>query len=90
MNEGTALSNKKTVEVFSGGCHLCQEAVRLVKRVAGDSFDVKVRDIHDSEHAAAAESYGVERFPAVALDGKLTDCTIGMTEESLKSAGIGT
>ena len=89
MNEAAAPSKKKTVEVFSGGCYLCQQAVQLVRKVAGDSFDVRVRDIHDPEHAAAAEGYGVERFPAVALDGKLTDCTIGMTEESLRSAGVG-
>ncbi len=49
------MSNRRKIEVFSAGCPCCTEAVELVNRMAGDSGDVQVLDMHRAEVAAKAK-----------------------------------
>jgi len=81
----------RKVEVFSAGCGACDDAVNLVKRVACASCEVIVLDMHQPEVAARAKSLGIERVPAVVVDGKLADCCAasGPTEAGLRAAGVG-
>ena len=67
---------------------MCQEAISLIQELAGDSADIVVRDIRKSRQKTVADRYGVKRLPAVAIDGKLSDCSIGMTAEDHWAAGI--
>lgn len=83
------MTSKRMIEVFSDGCYLCQRAIRLVETLTGDSSDIKVLDMRDAEIAAGADRCGVERLPAIAIDGKLTDCTIRMTKKDLRAASVG-
>ena len=85
------MSDKRKIEVFSAGCPLCAEAVGTVNRIAGDSVDVEVLDMHRPEVAARAVEYGVRSVPAVAVDGKLADCCTGrgVDEATLRAAGVG-
>lgn len=85
------MNNKRKIEVFSAGCPCCTDAVELVNRIAGDSGNVQVLDMHQEEVAAKAKEYGVQSVPAIAVDGKLADCCTGrgVDEAMLKASGIG-
>lgn len=82
---------KRKIEVFSAGCHVCEQTVELVKRIACDSCDVTVLDLHNAEVASRAEKLGIKSVPAVAIDGKLAQCCQGRgpDEEILRVAGLG-
>jgi glutaredoxin 3 len=85
------MSNKRQIEVFSAGCSCCTDAVDLVNRIAADSANVQVLDMHQQSVAAKAKEYGVQSIPAIAVDGKLADCCTGrgVDEATLKLSGIG-
>ena len=83
--------NIRKVEVFSAGCPVCAESVKLVQRIACSSCEVEVLDMNKSEVAAKAREYGVKTVPAVAIDGKLASCcaNAGPNEAALRSGGLG-
>jgi glutaredoxin 3 len=85
------MAAKRSVEVFSAGCSVCEEAVQLVKRLACSSCDVKVLDMKDIEVAKRAKQLGIRRVPAVVIDGTLAECCSvgGLDEQALKQTGIG-
>lgn len=87
----TSTTNKRTVEVFVAGCPACSEAVQLVRELACESCDVRVRDMNEATHYERAQDLGVNRVPAVAVEGELAACcqTSPITEDALRSAGIG-
>lgn len=82
---------KRQVEIFSAGCSVCEDTVRLVNEIACDSCDVTVLDMHDPEGAARARQLDVRSVPAVAVDGKLAGCceNRGPDKDTLRAAGIG-
>ena len=82
---------KRTVEVFSAGCPVCQEAVAQVKGLACSACDVRVLDMHDPAVAKRAKALGVHLVPAVAVDGALASCCSGrgLDEAALREAGVG-
>ena len=86
---------KRTVEVFTAGCPVCQPTVDLVKKTACNSCEVIVYDLNKGcdtmECREKAEQYGVTKLPAVAVNGKLLDCCQGssITEDALRNAGVG-
>jgi glutaredoxin len=81
----------RKIEVFSAGCGACAAAVNLVKRLATSSCEVVVLDMHQQEVAERAKGLGIERVPAVVVDGRLADCcsVAGPTEAGLRAAGVG-
>ena len=85
------MANGRTVEVFSAGCPVCAETVRLVQRIACDSCDVRVLDMNDAEVSNRAREIGIKAVPAVVVDGELAECCrgAGPTEQALRDAGIG-
>ncbi len=85
------MATKRKIEIFSAGCPECEKAIRLVRGIACQSCEIEVLDMHQSEVAAKAASYGVLRLPAIAVDGKLADCcaTSSIDESSLRAAGVG-
>lgn len=82
---------ENTVEVFSAGCQVCDEAVALVKRVAAGTCEVKVHKMQDIEVAKKAEALGITSLPAVVINGKLAECCSGrgVDEAVLRVAGLG-
>ena len=82
---------KRTVEVFSAGCPCCDDAVQAVKAAACPNCDVQVRDMKDPTVAAQAKKYGINRVPAVVINGQLADCcSTGKVDIGvLKSLGLG-
>jgi len=86
---------KRRVEVFTGGCPMCDEAVRLVNSMACPSCEVVVYDLREgcatNECREKVTQYGLTRVPAIAVNGVLLDCcrTEPLQREVLAAAGIG-
>lgn len=82
------MTTKKKIEVFSAGCSTCKETIELVQRIGSSSHEVVIHDMHQSEIASKAKSYGVRSVPAVVVDGKLAGCCAGRgpDEQVLRSA----
>lgn len=85
------MSTRRKIEVFSAGCPACEEAVKLVNRVACPSCEVSVLDMRDPNVAGRARGLGVRSVPAVVIDGRLADCCAGRgpDEATLRAAGLG-
>ena len=85
---------KRIVEVFTSGCPICQPTVDLVKRLACPSCEVIIYDLtkdNKKEIQDKALAYGIERIPAVAVNGKLLECCemSSVSENILQQAGVG-
>jgi len=65
---------RRNVEIFSAGCPVCEDTIRLVQELACDSCEITVLDMHDPETAARARALGIRSVPAVAVNGKLAGC----------------
>lgn len=85
------MTTQRKIEIFSADCPACHETIDLVHRIACPSCDVTVLDMHDPTVARRAKSLGIGAIPAVAIDGKLSDCcpTRGPQEATLRAAGVG-
>ena len=85
------MTTKRKIQVFSAGCHVCEQTVELVKRIACNSCDVTVLDLHDAQVAGQAKELGIKSVPAVVIDGKLAQCCKdrGPDEKTLRAAGLG-
>lgn len=84
---------KRTVEVFSAGCPSCDEAVELVQAIICPSCDLQIHDVRTDQAAQVkARRYGVNRVPAVVVDGRLADCCRQGPVDvgALRSLGVGT
>ena len=86
------MTTKRRVEVFSAGCAACEETIKMVRRIACETCEVTVHDMHDSAAAQKAKQYGIGSVPAIVIDGKLADCCAGRgpNESVLRAAGLGT
>lgn len=82
----------RTVEVFSAGCGVCDDAVRMVRSIVCESCDLQVHDMRTEAGLAKARRYGISRLPSVVVDGQLAECcqTGGVSEFVLRSLGVGT
>lgn len=85
------MARRRTIEVFSAGCPVCENFARVVQQAACPSCDVVVRDMSDPEVADRARQIGVQSLPAVAVDGRLAACCSdgGPDLEVLRQAGLG-
>lgn len=63
---------KRKIEVFSAGCPLCNETLKLVcEAVASCGCEVIERRCEGPEQCEDAKRYGVKSMPAVVVDGQL-------------------
>ncbi|MBZ0272518.1 thioredoxin family protein [bacterium] len=84
------MSKKRNIEVFSAGCPVCLETVKMVNDLACPSCNVTVRDMNDAGVAARAKGYGLRSVPAVVINGKVSDCCAGGPDASaLMRDGLG-
>ncbi|MBA2525732.1 MAG: thioredoxin family protein [Pyrinomonadaceae bacterium] len=85
------MSNKRKIEIFSAACPACDEAVQTVSRIVCSSCETDVLDMHQPEVAARAEQLGINRVPAIVVDGKVADCCASgrVNENVLRAAGVG-
>jgi glutaredoxin 3 len=68
------MAAKRTVEVFTAGCSVCDEAVHAVRKLACESCDVQVQDMRTDAAKTKARRYGIKRVPAVVVNGQLAEC----------------
>ena len=88
--------SKRIVEVFTAGCALCDETVKLVQELSCSNCDVQIWDLRselttDAGREKAAQ-YGIHRVPAVVVNGQLAECCQNqqpISRERLVAAGIG-
>jgi glutaredoxin 3 len=82
------LNQKHKIEIFSAGCSVCNDTIRLVKTISGLENEVHVLDMHQQDVAKRAEEHGVRSVPAVMVDGKLARCCTGRgpDEQTLREA----
>jgi glutaredoxin len=85
------MTDKRKIEVFSAGCPVCDNTVKLVNDLACPSCEVNVLDMKTPEVAERAKTLGIHSVPTVVIDGKLIDCCSGKgpDEAVLKAAGLG-
>lgn len=85
------MAQKRSVEIFSAGCPVCDETAQHIKALACPSCEVAVLDMRDAATARRASALGVRSLPAIAIDGKLADCCgdRGPDEAVLRAAGLG-
>jgi len=88
-------TQKRSVEIFTAGCPVCEETVRLVNSLACPSCEVQVYDLRKgcvtNECREKATRYDITAVPAVAVNGVLLDCCRrGPIDAAvLRAAGIG-
>lgn len=87
---------KPLVEVFTAGCPLCDDTVKLVRELACDNCEVLIYDLHQgcatNECREKAVEYGIHRIPSIVVNGKLAECCQNqqpVSREMLIAAGIG-
>jgi len=85
------MNAKRQIEIFSAGCTVCEAAIARINDIACPSCEVTSLDMNAPEVADRAAELGVRSLPAVAIDGKLTDCCTGRGPDMkvLKTAGLG-
>ncbi len=81
----------RTVEVFTAGCPVCEEAVQLVRELICESCNLQVLDMRTTAGQAKARQYGVKRVPTVAVNGRIADCCDqgSVDARSLRNLGVG-
>ena len=82
----------RTIEVFTAGCSLCDDAVQLVQSLTCSSCSVEVLDMKDESAQQKAKQYGVTRVPSVVVTlSILADCcqTGAVNADSLRALGVG-
>ncbi len=82
---------KRRIDIYSAGCAVCQETVKLVEKIVCQSCEVTVLDMQDDDVAVRAKALGIRAVPAIVVDGELLECCSGRgpDERSLRAAGIG-
>jgi glutaredoxin len=82
---------KRTVEVFTAGCPVCDQAVETVRGLVCESCDLQVHDMRTQPAQTKARQYGVRRVPAVVVNGQLADCCRqgAVDAATLRGLGVG-
>jgi len=86
---------KRQIEIFTAGCPVCSPVVAMVRDVAGDSCEITIHNLNEEfdnrEVKDKLVNYGVNRIPAVAINGKLLGCCTNneVSRQELIDAGIG-
>jgi len=86
-------TRKRLIEVFSAGCHACEETIKMVRQLACQSCEVKILDMKSREVATLAQSLGIRSVPTVLItSSKLAACCAsgpGPDETTLRRLGVG-
>ena len=85
------MTGKRRIEVFSGGCALCDEAVEQIRGAACASCEIVIHNMRDIGVVEQARWLGVRSVPAVVIDGHLASCCTGagIDLQVLRDAGLG-
>lgn len=59
------------IVVFSGGCNLCKDTIRVVEIGKCRECRLKVLDINEEENKYDAKRYGITSVPSIVIDDKI-------------------
>lgn len=66
------MAEKRKIEVFTAGCSLCEDTLRLVKdAVSSCGCDVIERQCPAKQMCDEGKTYGVRAMPTVVVDGTI-------------------
>lgn len=86
-------NRKRTIEVFTAGCPVCEPVVQLVKDIACSECEVTIYNLSDPCESKICldrvGEYRITTLPAVALNGVLISSEVGILRSHLGNAGIG-
>jgi glutaredoxin 3 len=82
---------RRTVEVFTAGCPVCDEAVEAVRGIVCESCDLQIHDMKTQPAQAKARADGIKRVPAVVVNGRLAECCQqgAVDVKTLQRLGVG-
>ena len=82
---------KRKVELFTAGCPVCEDATRLVRSLICESCELEVLNtVTDRAAQDRAKKYGLNRLPAVVVNGRVAECCSGsVNAETLRALGVG-
>ena len=85
------MTDKRIIEIFSGGCPVCQDTIEMVNRITCSSCEVRILDMNEVEVSERAKKLGIRSVPTVVINGQVAECGTGrgIDEETLKAAGVG-
>lgn len=85
------MTNQRQIDVYSAGCAVCDDAVKMVQEIACSSCNVTVHDMKDAGVVQRARELGITAVPAVVIDGALAACCSGGRPDAatLRAAGLG-
>lgn len=85
------MSRKRIVDIYTAGCPICYETVKMIEDLACPSCEVNILDLNDPEVTRRAAALSIRSVPAVVVDGELAACCAGrgVSEEVLRAAGVG-
>ncbi len=85
------MKQQRHIEIFSAGCSVCEEAIRIVRELACPSCEIEVLDSNNPDVANRAATLSIRSLPAVVVDGQLADCCAGrgVLSATLREAGVG-
>ena len=85
------MANKRTIEIFSAGCPVCNETIEDIKKNSCPSCEITVLDMNDADVTARAKSLGIRSVPSVVINGAIADCCSGrgVDIDVLKRSGLG-
>ena len=85
--------SKRTIEVFTSGCPVCEPKVQAILAAACEHCEITVHDLSsgDPDLVRLAAERGVRRLPAVLVDGRLASCCHGGEPDlaTLRDQGLG-
>lgn len=85
---------KRTVEIFTAGCPVCDPVVQMVKETACIDCEITIYDTvklcDDKTCVDKMQRYGINRLPSIIVNGQLLDCcNQPISKDDLIKAGIG-
>ena len=85
------MTARRTVEVFTAGCSVCDEAVETVRGIVCENCDLQIQDMKLKPVQAKARQYGIKRVPAVVVNGRLAECCQqgAVDVKTLQRLGVG-
>jgi glutaredoxin len=86
---------KRSVEIFTAGCVLCDETVKLVNDMACPDCEITVYNLieqrEDKECMEKVKEYEITSVPTVVVNGKVAECCKRSkpNRQDLEALGIG-
>jgi len=65
------------------GCHLCDQALALLRNIEASGFAIAINEIEIADDNELVEKYGI-RIPVVLIDGRDNDLGWPFTETELR------